>query len=398
VIESGAVVIEGGRIVSVGVPSRIGRLADVDYGDAVICPGLVNAHTHLELSHLAGRCVPTADFIGWLRELHRLAVLYPSPRDSLEASVRSGVELSLRAGVTTVGDITRHPLFVRPLLASLPIRATSFGEVTAIGLTRSRLPDRLNEAASGEHECDLLTIGISPHAPYTVEPDGLRECALRACNSGREVPVCIHAAETEDETEYTLHRSGRLAEFLKDVGVWDESITVAGCRPIELLHRVELLSPRTVIAHANYVNDADIALIAGSGASVAYCPRTHAAFGHAPHRFRDMIRAGISVAIGTDSLASNPSLSVIDELRFLHNRIPDISGSDLWAMGTMMGAKALGMMEQVGTLRVGKRADLSVWPIEGAPRDVLGALLDADVSPIATYVDGGAVHAPGSNA
>lgn len=362
VIEDGGVVIREGRIAAVSRASDLNATPVIDYGDAIICPGFVNAHTHLELTHLAGKVPPTPDFVDWLERLTGLLMAQSATPDNVAEAVNAGIEQSLAAGVTTIGDITRRPAWSRGPLAASPIRTVSFGEVIAMGRLRTLLNERLEAAASIEHQSDRLRIGISPHAPYTVEPDGLRACA----DYGRRMnaPLCIHLAETAEETTFTQSRGGRFTEFLQEMGIWDEDIPTAGCTPVELCQATGILGPQTIIAHGNYVSNADIEIIAESGSSVAYCPRTHYAFGHPPHAFRDMLRAGINVCIGTDSLASNPSLSILEELRFLHKRHPDVAPRDLMAMGTIRGATALGYADEVGSLTVGKAADLVIIPLE----------------------------------
>ncbi len=384
VIEDGAVVIREDRIAAVGRAANLHITPVIDYGDAVICPGFVNAHAHLELTHLAGKVPPSRDFVRWLKQLTGLLMTAPATPDNVAEAVRAGIAQSLSAGVTTIGDITRRPAWSRESLAASPLRAVSFGEVIAMGRLRTQLNDRLEAAASVEYQSDRLRVGISPHAPYTVEPDGLRACAERARRMN--APLCIHLAETAEEATFTRSRSGRFKEFQQEMGIWDEGIPPADCSPVELCQTTGVLGRRTVIAHGNYINDGDIKMIAESSSSVAYCPRTHHAFGHPPHRFREMLRAGINVCIGTDSLASNPSLSILDELRFLHQRHPDVAAHDLMVMGTIRGAAALGYGDEVGSLTVGKAADLVVIPLEaGAEWE---SMLESTHTPVAVYIDG----------
>ncbi len=384
VIENGAVVIRDGRIAAVGRANELQGAPLIDYGDAVICPGFVNAHTHLELTHLAGKVPPARDFVDWLMRLAGLLRADPATEKNVAAAVCDGIKQSLSAGVTTIGDITRRPTWSRGALAASPLRAVSYGEVIAMGLLRDRLGERLEAAASLEHQGSRLRTGISPHAPYTVEPDGLRACAARA--RLLDAPLCIHVAETAEEALFTRAHSGPFAEALYKIGLADERIPLAGCGPVELCRAADVLGPRTLLAHANYIDDGEMSVIAESGSSVAYCPRTHDAFGHPPHRFRDMLRAGINVCIGTDSLASNPSLSVLEELRFLHRRHPDMSADDLLAMGTIRGAAALGWQNEVGSLAVGKAADLVVIPL--ADENGWESVLESTQSPVAVYIDG----------
>ncbi len=386
-IENGALAFNDGRITAIGPAVRVGGGPILDFGDAVILPGFVNAHTHLELSLLAGIVPPSSDFTDWLRRLFTARRERLSGEDDIRCSVRVGVDDSLRAGVTTVGDITATPSWTREVLASSPIRAVSFGEVIAIGVLRGSLPRRLDAACHPEFAGDRMRIAVSPHAPYTVEPDGFRACARKADEIG--ISLCIHLAETRAEDAFTRDGAGPLAEHLRNLDIWDEDIPISGCSPVELTERTGLLSKRTLLAHANYVTDAEIFAIARSGASVAYCPRTHDAFGHEPHRFPDMLRAGINVCVGTDSLASNPNLSVLDELRFFHLRCPDLPPEKLLDLGTLCGARALGLERDIGSLTVGKFADLTVWPCrEAGERARWQSILESSSSPLAVYVGG----------
>jgi cytosine/adenosine deaminase-related metal-dependent hydrolase len=387
VIENGAVVIRDGRIAAVGRADDLTASPVIDYGDAVICPGFVNSHTHLELTLLAGAVPPSRHFIDWLKRLTGLLIEQPATNENVAEAVRAGIVQSLVAGVTTIGDITRRPAWSRGPLAASPVRAVSFGEVIAMGRLRTQLPERLEAAASTAHQNTRLRIGISPHAPYTVEPDGLRTCAARALRMG--APLCIHLAETADEEAFTRNGGGRFVEFLQEVGIWDDDIPAAHCSPVELCRSAGILGPKTLITHGNYVSDTDISIIAASDASVAYCPRTHHAFGHAPHPFREMLKAGINVCIGTDSLASNPSLSILDELRFLRRLHSDLAALDLLTLGTLRGAVALGFDAEVGSLTVGKAADIVVIPLEASHAGAdWKSVFESTQRPIAVYIDG----------
>lgn len=387
-IENGAIAIEDDRITAVGLAGEISSdPPTIDYGDAVICPGFVNAHTHLELSLLAGRVSPSPDFTHWLCQLNKAIGSELSEKEQTHTAVRAGIEQSLSSGVTALGDISRRPRWTRETLAQSPLRGVSFGEVIAIGNRRHLLTERLEEAASTKWQSDRLRIGISPHAPYSVAPDAMQACAHRA--EAIDAPVCIHLAETAEEERFTRSCEGPFAELLRTFGVWDRSIQPSGCGPVALARRAGLLTRRTIIAHANYVDDNDIQLLAETEASVAYCPHTHKAFDHVPHRFLDMLDAGVNVCIGTDSLASSPTLSILDELRFLHREYPDVSADVLVAAGTLRGARALGLDDQAGSLAVGKRADLAVIPVEGSPPRGSWASILESVQPIkAVYISG----------
>ena len=187
------------------------------------------------------------------------------------------------------------------------------------------------------------------------------------------------------------------AEYLQRLGVWDDRVPASGCTPMLLADRCGLLTRRTLLAHVNYATDEDIARLAAADVSVAYCPRTHAAFDHAPHPFREMLSAGVNVCVGTDSLASNPDLSVLEELRFLHRECPGVSGDTLLAMGTLNGARSLGFDSAIGSLEVGKDADIAVVSMRGTSGgDGVRRMLTATGPPLATYVGGIPHHPPTS--
>ena len=389
-IENGAVEINGDRIVAVGPAGRFSGQSAIDYGDAVICPGFVNAHTHLELSHLAGKVPPSPDLIDWLWRMVQVSRQTPTTTaETVRRSMRTGIEQSLKAGVTTVGDITRLPTLTRGPLAASGLHAVSFGEIIAIGTGRDSLTERLAAAASIEYQSERMRVGISPHAPYSVEPAGLVACAARAAEMNS--PLCIHLAESPDEDTFTRNGSGPFADFGRRMGLWDRDVPASGCGPVELARRTGMLTGRTIIAHGNYLIVDDIAMIAQADTSVAYCPRTHAAFGHDPHPFRELLRAGANVCIGTDSLASNPSLSILDELRFVHELYPGFSPEALMAMGTIRGARALGLGNQAGSLAPGKSADLAVIPLESSSTAGWPSILESPHAPRSTYLTGRAV-------
>jgi len=273
------------------------------------------------------------------------------------------------------------------------MKAVSFGEVIAIGKRRDMLESRLSAALDQRHTAAWLHAGVSPHAPYTVEPQALRICAERSVRA--KARICIHLAETPFEREFTMQRAGPFATYLRALDLWDDDIPISGLEPIPLANATGILTPRTIVAHANYVSDTDIDLLARAGASVAYCPRTHHAFGHVPHRFLDMLDAGVNVCVGTDSLASNPSLSILDELRFLRQARPETAPETLLQMGTRNGAAALGWGDRYGTITVGAPADMVVIPLGGGvPDPAWTNMFTTDGGPLAVYVSGSRIDQP----
>jgi len=389
-IEDGAVRIESGKIVEAGPAPAVSGPPTDDLGDSLLLPGFVNAHTHLELTHLAGRVPPRGNFVDWMSRLVKAMRVEGDEEQGVRDAVQRGRTLSLQAGVTTVGDITRLPAITRPVLADGPLRVLSFGEVIAVGALRHRLGDRLAAATDPSARSAFLEVGISPHAPYTLEPDGMRACASRAAACG--LRMSMHLAETPEEALFTVRLTGPVRSFFKRHGVWDRRVPCPHLPPVEYAATAGVLGAETVLVHVNYVSDEEIDRIAASGAHVAYCPRTHEAFGHPPHSFRRMLDRGVNVCVGTDSLASNPSLSVLEELRFLRGRHPDMPAAVLIEMGTVRAARALGMDAQprrVGAIAPGFWADLTVIPLDPTgPADPLDNILQSRTDPLRTCVAG----------
>jgi len=348
----GTVTVCGERITA--VEPHGGRQADLDLGNVAVLPGLVNAHTHLDLSGLGGRAPPTEDFSAWLRGV----VLYRRQRTptQVEADTRAGLAQGLAHGTTLLADIAAGGLSW-PVLADAPLRAVVFYEL--LGLA----PARVRQAWAGA--CAWLAAhpatatcrpGLSPHAPYSVHRALYGLAARRA--RAQNFPLTTHLAETASELELLAHRRGPLVEFLSGLGAWHPDGLVSSPGAV-----LRLRHQATLFAHGNYLDAG--AAIPPSG-TVVYCPRTHAAFGHGPHPFRAFLAAGVRVALGTDSLASNPDLDVLAEARFLHARHPDLPGEVLLRMATLSGAEALGWQAETGSLAPGKSADLVVVPLPDA--------------------------------
>jgi cytosine/adenosine deaminase-related metal-dependent hydrolase len=389
VVRDGAVAFADGRIIAVGA-SRMLRAEHPDAsveeaGDHIILPGLVNAHTHLELSDCARGERPVEGFALWLKTLIRRTQLPPDAMGGLvPAATQRGVEQCLGFGVTTVGDISRQCHLSRPVLRNGPLRAVSFGEVQALGTRRVLLEQRLAAALDESCAGERLRIGLTPHAPYTVEPEGYRRCLQIARDRG--LPLATHLAETPDEEEFLQSHSGPLGQLWDYLGTFDRHVPKFTGGPIRLAASLGLLDHPTLLAHVNYCDDEELSILAQGRASVVWCPRTHAFFGHAPHRWRDMLARGINVAVGTDSCASSPDLNLVDDLRLLHRLAPEAAPQAIWEMATIRAARALGMADEVGTLSPSKAADFAIFAASGD--DPLRAILQSDARPAQTWIAG----------
>ena len=392
-VRDGAVVFAGEAIVAVGDAGLLARShpdADQrDLGHSIILPGLINAHVHLELSD-----IPRVDAGGSLADW-LIDVIKRSPQADDAARVAHavgiGVAQCLRFGVTTVGDISRQPGLTRPMLRNSPLRVVSFGEIQAMAGRRQLLEQRLAAAADRTHECRRLRIGLSPHAPYSVEPGAYERCVRLARDE--HYPISTHLAESPDEAEFLANHAGPFRKLWDFLQAWDEHVPRFGGGPIRLAKSLGLLDAATVLAHVNYCDDAELALLAAGNASVLYCPRTHAHFGHPPHRWREMLAAGVNVAVGTDSLASSPDLNLVDEIRLLRSIARDVPAFNLWQMITTRAARALGMAGTIGSLEPGNQADFACFPAPPGD-DPLESLLHEPVVPRLVWIAGAVATSP----
>ena len=388
-IANGAVAITGNTIAAVGPFSNL--RADFpeaqidDNGQSVILPGLVNAHVHLELSDCISGDPPNNGFAGWLVGMLKRTRLTP---EEIAAKVRQAVPMGadqcLRFGVTTVGDISRQCQISRSLLRHRSLRVVSFGEIQAMAKRRVFLEERLEIAADDSEASDTLRIGLTPHAPYSVEPAGFARCLETA--KGNNLPLATHLAESREEGLFLAEHTGPLRELWEQWLTWDDQVPKFAHGPIQFAKSLGLLDYPTLLAHVNYCDDDELKILAAGKASVVYCPRTHQYFGHPPHRWRDMLAAGINVAVGTDSCASSPDLNLVDDLRLLHRIAPDVPAAKLWELATLRAARALGMEKQVGSLSPAKAADLTIFPATGP--DPLAAILESACLPIKIYFNG----------
>jgi cytosine/adenosine deaminase-related metal-dependent hydrolase len=380
IIENGAVAIQGSKIVDVGLYPTVRDSSAPpihDLGEAVLMPGLVNTHTHLDLTSIADSIQRVPKFTDWIFQ-----IVGKRTPETVGPSVREGMQQSLAGGVTTVGDIDGTGESVQ-VLRDTPIRKVVFfevlgfsGERTATGL--ARLATYL---ASPPVPDSLLTPALSPHAPYSTSVDIYRECVTS------DLPVCTHIAETEEELEFLSRGTGAFLDYLEAFGISTAEWSPPQLTPVQYMKMLGLLRKDSLLVHCNYLTNADMGLLAESGASVVFCPRSHHYFYHTDHPVAQLIEKGINVAIGTDSLASNWSLSLLDELKFLARTQPYIRPETLLDMVTCNGAKVLGLA-QVGRLEKGWQADIIAVQIPNDGRPVIEQILDESSENLLTVVGG----------
>jgi aminodeoxyfutalosine deaminase len=389
ILRDAGVLIQSERIVAVDSAAALRaqnpHAEVIDYPRNILLPGLVNAHTHLELSNC--HCGPTSGgtFGDWIIGMRDRMKLNPQNIEpTITAAVRQGVSQCIRFGVTSVGDITSFIEISRATLHDLPLRVVSYGEALGLAKLRHRFETSIARAIDRRFESEHLHIGLSPHAPYTVDLRGYEEC-LRIAKQ-QHLPLATHLSENPQETDLLIHQTGMFREVWDKLGSWEDGVTTYSGSPIQFAKSIGLLDYPTLLAHVNYCDDAELNLLANGNASVVYCPRTHAYFGHPPHRWREMLGRGINVAVGTDSCASSPDLNLVDDLRLLRKLAPEINVEIIWQMGMVHAAKAVQMESEVGTLSVGKFADIIAFEI--ASNSPLEEILQESYLPEAVYLQG----------
>jgi cytosine/adenosine deaminase-related metal-dependent hydrolase len=375
-VSQGAICIEGDQIAAVGkyvdLAERFAASQVHDLGEAAIIPGLVNAHSHLELTAMRGFLdAEESDFFAWLRKL-TIARQQRMTADDLYVSAAWGACEAARAGVTCLGDASDAAGQSMQALRDTGLRGTvyqeSFGpDARLVNENFARLKDKV--AQLREMETPLVHAGVSPHAPYTVCATQLE--MISAFALAEKLPLMMHTAESESEELLLREGRGPFADSFARRGIeWP----APGCSTIQHLAKHGILRTRPLLTHCINVDDADIQTIKESGAGVAHCPKSNAKLGHGRAPFAKFLDAGIPVGLGSDSVASNNTCDILEEARFAvlfaraHRDVghPSPRALDGLRAATAGGANALGLSAQVGTLAAGRQADFTALSLNGA--------------------------------
>lgn len=377
-VAKGALLVRHGAIEDVGPAAELRAHYPGEpsrrFSGSVLMPGLVNTHTHLDYSAFQGFAPPSA-FGDWMRRL--LLARRRLDRDDYAVSALWGAHECVRRGVTCIGDTSAEGWTVARAAGSAGLRARVYLEVFGLDdadLSRIRV-DLEARLGSLQEEClrisAFLEAGLSPHAPYTVSAELYREVAGLAARSG--LRVATHVAESPAEVEFLEKGTGAIPAAYRAAELWrEQDVAPPKLSPVEFLSTTGILGPRTLAVHCVHVDEVDIALLAKSDVAVAHCPRSNARLecGHAP--VAELLAAGITVGLGTDSLSSNESLDMFAEMRaalraseerasepaLRDSALPVPTAPSVLRMATLDGARALGWGDVIGSLEKGKRADV----------------------------------------
>lgn len=377
-IEDGAVAIEDSRIIGVGTRRElVEKLTEAhvrDFGEAAILPGLVNCHSHLELTAMRGFLEPVeGDFLAWLKKL-TIARQERMTEDDLYVSAAWGAVEAARAGVTCLGDAGDSGNARLNALRDVGLRGVVYQEVFGPGpqLAQERfaqLQDKVSALQAAETQ--LVLVGVSPHAPYTVSKPLLELITDYALSN--KLPVMIHAAESEAEDLLMREGTGPFALRFKQLGVDWRAPRVS---TIQYFKDVGLLRARPLLAHCIRVDEADLETMREAEASIAHCPKSNAKLGHGRAPFAAFLKNGLRVGLGSDSVASNNTCDMLEEARYatLVSRASGdrVEGDDLLGAAqalraaTHAGAQSFWPSNKTGALAEGMDADLCIVRLDGA--------------------------------
>jgi cytosine/adenosine deaminase-related metal-dependent hydrolase len=368
-VRDGWVAVADGRIAGVGDGGDRPAITR-DLGDVALLPGLVNAHTHLELSYLRNQVRSADTFIGWIRGVMAARRERPDPQAAeILDGVRSGIDEATGCGTALVGDISNTLVTVDPL------RASTLGGVVFYELIRFNTPDagafvrqsceQIDRHAGGSN----VQVSLAAHAPYSVSPGVFR--AIRdAVDRRPTLPVSVHLSEAREEVEFMASGQGAWRAFLEEIGSWDPAWVAPAMSPVAFLDETGFLDARVLAVHGVQMTAADLALLASRDTTLVTCPRSNQYTGAGVPPVQAFYEAGVRVAVGTDSLASTPELNLFSELAELRRLAPSVAASTLLASATIQGARALGRDDDYGTLEAGKRSRLLAARLPPAVADV----------------------------
>jgi len=371
-LRDGAVAVDGERIVAVGpreqVLDQTGDAAErCDLGNAALLPGLVNAHSHVELSWMKDDPPPGGDYITWVH-----GFLDRRAREDVEQATRaaeSAIQRIVARGTVALGDVA-NGTWVLPLLARSSLHGVAFHEVfSPLAADAERLiadaigrMERIAENEDLRGAAERWKVVLTPHAPHTTSEPLLRALAGRSAAANE--PLSIHVAESEAEVAMLNDGSGPLPQLLRDRGLWDDGWHAPGHTPVEYLDRLGVLSARSLIVHGVRLLHGDHSRLQTRRAPVVTCPRSNEWIGVGTAPIPELLGEGVPVALGTDSLASSPDLDLFAEMAALCRVHPRIAPAAVLRMATLNGATALGLDDRLGSIEPGKLARLVVVPLE----------------------------------
>lgn len=356
-IRDGSVRVDDGRITWVGRHDdpEVYTLTQMVMGNVVLMPGLINAHTHLELTWLHGQVPPAAKFTDWVKALVKLR---GNPADLHGAellAVMGAVRQLQAAGTVAIGDIS-NSMLAGGIMKVLDLDGVIFHELLGFAERDGALLDRTREQREFALQ-NNVRVSLAPHAPYSTSIE-LFTAIRRAVDASTCPIMSIHLGESPEEIEFLEKGTGPWRDLLQAIGVWRDDWQAPGCDPVTYLDRHGVIDAKTLVVHGVQLTDRALGRLAEIGATLVTCPRSNKWVGVGYPPVDRFYKSGVKVAVGTDSLASVQDLNLFSELRAMRWLAPDVPARSLLESATLVGAKALGLGDELGSLTPGKRAQM----------------------------------------
>ena len=373
-IRDGIVDVEDGRIVGIREPGTGHRAPEVrDLGSVAILPGLINAHTHLELSWLRGRVPPALKFTDWVKTLFAIRGRPDGGMSAKQiAPIHEAISEARASGTVAVGDISNSLAAVGPMREA-DLGGVVFHELLGFkerdgALIESTRDMRSRASAAGAR------VSLAPHAPYSTSPELFK--AIRAAVDESACPIMsVHLGESAEEIEFLQKGSGPWRSMLEIIGAWRDDWQIPACDPVGYLDRHGVIDEKTLVVHGVQFGDGALSRLAEIGATLVTCPRSNQWVGVGYPPVERFYKSGVNVAVGTDSLASVEDLNLFSELKTMRWLAPGVPASKILESATLTGARALGLGDELGSLTPGKRAQMIAVDLPAQITDVEEFLL-----------------------
>ena len=366
------VTVDSGRVVALGSngrPTHGADVSEVDLSGWVLMPGLINAHTHLELSYMRDRIPRSSSFVAWVRDVMAARRQQPDPR---APGIMSAIEVAIAemtaSGTIGVGDISNTLATFEPLTRS-GLSAVVFYE-----LIRFKTPDPTALVGNARREIDALsaservTPSLAAHAPYSVAPLVFRAITHELEDTSK--PCSVHLSESREEVEFIQSGGGPWRTLLQELGVWDDAWVAPQVSPVQYLDESGFLHKHALIVYGVHMTESDLTRLVERGSTLVTCPRSNAYTGAGSPPLEQFYSSGVRVAVGTDSLASVPDLNLFAELAVMRRLARSVPASALLESATRHGAASLGFEADYGTIEPGRRARLLGVAIPARTTDV----------------------------
>jgi cytosine/adenosine deaminase-related metal-dependent hydrolase len=401
-IKDGIVSVDAGRIAAIGAsfdsgrdrqpvsPLAQDRPAVRDLGNVALLPGLVNAHTHLELSWLRGRVPPAHQFTDWVTQLIALRRGFEQLADpDVVTPIRAAIGELRESGTAAVGDISNSLASVAPM-AEARLDGIVFHELLGFKERDARLVERSREARNAVATSGVRT-SIAPHAPYSTSPELFR--AIRAAVDDSSCRITsIHLGESPQEVELLATGTGSWRSMLAAIGAWRDDWEIPRCGPVDYLDRMRFIDATTLVIHGVQLDEQALGRLAEIGATLVTCPRSNQWVGVGAPPIERFYQSGVAVAVGTDSLASVADLNLFSEIKEMRWLAPGVPASAILESATLIGARALGLDHELGSLTAGKRAEIIAVTLPDTVDDVEEYLLSGIQPSQISWIESGALR------